>query len=66
MRDERLAASFGAEAPASKRQIDAMLDAALNSPDDREISSWQAAELPSLSEVCRRKIESHVLHRIQH
>lgn len=66
---ERLNDAFGLSAPAIQKQLDTVLDTALKRAVDRfaageSFAAWLATELPSLSEVCRRKIEGHVRYRL--
>jgi hypothetical protein len=72
MRDERLAAVFGVDAPSVKVTLDEILDVAVKgaprgfAPGNRSIHSWLADQLPSLSVTCRKKIEAHVLYNVLH
>jgi hypothetical protein len=72
MKDERLTARYGASAEAIKPQLDAVLQAVEErtgnrfADDGHSIGSWVASELPVLSPVACKKIEAHILYRIQH
>lgn len=65
---QRLEAEYADEALIIQSQLDAVLEAAVartvRDEVDCLVASWLAAELPSLSSVCRRKIESYVWSRV--
>ena len=71
MRNERLQAAFGPHAPDVKSQLDRVLEVAVERnargmAHQQSIASWLAVEVPTLSDICRRKIEAHVLYLVQH
>jgi hypothetical protein len=69
---ERLLAVFGEDAPDIKFELDRLLDTVFEAakqysiPDDHNVASWLASELPNLSSTCRKKIAARVQYLIEH
>ncbi len=72
LKDERLAKQYAYVYIAMKTTLDLILDAATDwaenksANDQDSIYSWLAKELPSLSEITRKKIAAHVIYYIEH
>jgi hypothetical protein len=67
--EKRLSAEFGQDAPKIKMELDRIVDEIVkpaqrkglkNVLGGRSLASWIAEELPSLSNMCRQKIETYV------
>lgn len=72
LKDERLAEKYANDYIALKTTLDLILDAATDwaenksANDQDSIYSWLAEEMPSLSEITRKKIAAHVIYYIEH